>query len=109
MVTQQIEETVVCVVSSPAQSTMINQIVERIYVQDKQVVAMTLHSNCHLVLAIRLHIISKIGYPVIQDRTTVSNEYHGIRLSLRYTVWMAETQSTDLDIRLHIPLVGQRY
>ena len=29
---------------------LVKQIVERVYVQDEQVVAMTLHSNCHLVL-----------------------------------------------------------
>ena len=33
-----------------AQSALVKQIVERVYVQDEQVVAMTLHSNCHLVL-----------------------------------------------------------
>ena len=33
-----------------AQSALIGQVVERVYVEDKQVVAMTLHSNCHLVL-----------------------------------------------------------
>ena len=34
-----------------AQSEFIKQIVEQVYVQDKQVVAMTLRSNCHLVLS----------------------------------------------------------
>ena len=33
-----------------AQSALIKQVVERVYVEDDQVVAMTLQSNCHLVL-----------------------------------------------------------
>lgn len=33
-----------------AQSELISQLVERVYVEDKTVVAMTLRSNCHLVL-----------------------------------------------------------
>lgn len=33
-----------------AQSALVNQIVERVYVQDRNVVAVTLKSNCHLVL-----------------------------------------------------------
>ena len=33
-----------------AQSALVKQIVERVYVQDQRVVAMTFHSNCHPVL-----------------------------------------------------------
>jgi hypothetical protein len=39
-----------CGDDTEAQSALIKQIVERVYVEDQQVVAMTLHSNCHLVL-----------------------------------------------------------
>ncbi|MCB9140449.1 MAG: recombinase family protein [Caldilineaceae bacterium] len=38
-----------------AQSEFIKQIVERVYVQDKKVVAMTLRSNCHLVLGHKMN------------------------------------------------------
>jgi site-specific DNA recombinase len=34
-----------------AQAALIGQIIERVYVHGEEVVAMTLHSNCHLVLA----------------------------------------------------------
>ena len=34
-----------------AQSALVKQVVERVYVKGQEVVAMTLRSNCHLVLA----------------------------------------------------------
>ncbi|HRW06045.1 MAG TPA: recombinase family protein [Caldilineaceae bacterium] len=39
-----------CGDNSEAQHELVKQIVERVYVQGKEVIAMTLHSNCHLVL-----------------------------------------------------------
>ena len=44
-----------CGDDTEAQSEFIKQIVERVYVQDKQVVAMTLRSNCHLVLGHKIN------------------------------------------------------
>ena len=44
-----------CGDDTEAQSALIKQVVERVYVQDKQVVAMTLKSNCHLVLGHKIN------------------------------------------------------
>ncbi len=38
-----------------AQAALIGQIVERVYVQGKEIVAMTLRSNCHLVLGHKIN------------------------------------------------------
>ena len=38
-----------------ARSTLVKQIVERVYVADEKIVAMTLHSNCHLVLGHKIN------------------------------------------------------
>lgn len=38
-----------------AQTALIEQIIERVYVQGKEVVAMTLRSNCHLVLGCKIN------------------------------------------------------
>jgi hypothetical protein len=69
----------VCGDDVEAQSAFIKQIVERVYVQGEHVVAMTLHSNCHLVLGHKINGPTEYTIDPFIEKAQVENFGQSIR------------------------------